>query len=439
MTQGVTDEKIVLRKVTLRLIPFLMLCYFFALLDRSNIGVASLQMNARVGLSVAAYGLGGSLFFVSYFLFEIPSNLLLQRFGARRWLARIMITWGMVCVLMALTRGPLSFYVLRMLLGAAEAGFFPGIVLFTTYWFPAQYRARIITAFSIANALGSFIGSPVSAGLLEADGFLGLQGWQWVFVAEGVPTMVLGWMCLGVLTDKPESATWLNEKERSWLVGRLKEEEGDARAMGHLSLWQLCRSPYIWGLILACSGASATIASLAVWQPQLIKSFGVTSFQTGWLNAIPYGVSTALMMVWSQSSDRTGERRWHTALPLFTIAAGFAGLLLALQSLVVTVVLLTLIMLAYSSFKGPFWAFSSQILSPSTAAAGFAAINGTSNLVAGGVVWLIGFLQKSTGSLAVSMTPMVLLSMLGGVTVLLMQRRQSQPAAVGVVPEQLPR
>ncbi len=435
MTQGVTDEKIVLRKVTLRLIPFLMLCYFFALLDRSNIGVASLQMNARVGLSVAAYGLGGSLFFVSYFLFEIPSNLLLQRFGARRWLARIMITWGIVCVLMALTRGPLSFYVLRMLLGAAEAGFFPGIVLFTTYWFPAQYRARIITAFSIANALGSFIGSPVSAALLEADGFFGLQGWQWVFVAEGLPTIVLGWMCLGVLTDKPASATWLDEKERSWLVGRLKDEEISARAVGHLSLWQLCCSPYVWGLILACSGASATIASLAVWQPQLIKSFGVTSFQTGWLNAIPYGVSTALMMVWSQSSDRTGERRWHTAVPLFAIAAGFACLLLSMQSLVATIMLLTLIMLAYCSFKGPFWAFSSLILSPSTAAAGFAAINGTSNLVAGGVVWLIGFLQKSTGSLAVSMTPMVVLSMLGGATVLLIQRRRSRPAELGVVPE----
>jgi ACS family tartrate transporter-like MFS transporter len=417
-----TAERAVLRKVTLRLVPYLMLCYFFAMLDRSNIGVASLQMNARIGLSSAAYGLGGSLFFIAYFLFEVPSNLALERYGARRWLARIMISWGVACVALALTRGPLSFYVLRFLLGAAEAGFFPGVVLYSTYWYPAKYRARIITAYSIANALASFVGSPVSAALLQADGFLGIQGWQWVFIAEGLPTVLLGFGCLWLLTDKPENAHWLSIPERSLLAGRLAADEGSGAPK--ISVWKMLQNPYVWGLTLACSGASATLASLGVWQPQLIKSFGVTSFQSGVINAVPYGVSTLLMMLWSQSSDRSGERRWHTALPLLTIAAGFAAILFTTGSLLITVVLLTLIMVAYTSFKGPFWAFSSEILSPGMAAAAFAAINGTSNLGSAGIIWLVGVLQARTHSLAVAMTPLILLSVLGAATVLLMHRQK---------------
>ena len=417
-----SQEAVVMRKVTLRLIPFLMLCYFFCLLDRSNIGVAALQMNSRLGLSAAAYGLGGSLLFVTYFLFEVPSNLMLERFGARRWFCRIMVVWGLVCMAMALTRGPLSFYVLRALLGAAEAGFFPGLVLFCTYWYPAQYRARIVTAFSIANALASFIGSPVSASLLLADGFLGLQGWQWIFVAEGLPTVLLGFACLWVVTDRPAQAKWLSDDERAWLAGRMAQETADGRAVGDIPLLKLLANPYVWGLILACSGASATVASLGVWQPLLVKSFGLTSFQTGLVNAIPYGVSAVLMLLWSQSSDRSGERRWHTALPLLTIAAGFASLLFSTGSLWITVLLLSAIMLAYQSFKGPFWAFSAQTLSPRTAAAGFAAINGFSNLIAGGVIWLIGVLQGKDHNLAAAMTPLVALSLVGAAIVIGMNR-----------------
>ena len=415
------EERAVLRKATLRLVPFLMLCYFFAMLDRSNIGVASLQMNSRIGLSAAAYGLGGSLFFIAYFLFEVPSNLFMERFGARKWLGRIMVTWGVVCVAMAATQGPVSFYVLRFLLGAAEAGFFPGIVLYSTYWYPAKYRARIITAYSVANALASFIGSPISAALLQADGVLGVQGWQWVFIGEGVPTVLLGFACFWVLTDRPATATWLKPDERTLLEARIAAEQG-GETVPAISLWQLFRNPYVWGLTLACSGASSTLASLGVWQPQLIKSFGVTNFEAGVINAIPYGVSTLLMMLWSHSSDRTGERRWHTALPLIIIACGFALLLAVTKSLILAVVLLTLIMVAYTSFKGPFWAFTSERLSPRVAAAGFAAINGASNLIAGGVVWLIGVLQDETGSLAASMSPMIGLSLVGAAIVLTIGR-----------------
>ena len=384
-------------------------------------------MNARLGLSTAAYGLGGSLFFIAYFLFEVPSNLALERFGARRWLGRIMITWGVVCVALAFTRGPWSFYVLRFLLGATEAGFFPGLILYSTYWYPAKYRAQILTAYSIANALSSFIGSPISAALLQADGFLGVQGWQWIFIGEGAPTVLLGLGCLWLLTDKPETAAWLTPDERALLVSRLAAEDA-GRGGEPVSLWRLFRNPYVWGLTLACSGASATLASLAVWQPQLIKGFGVSSFQTGVINAIPYGVSLVLMMLWSMSSDRTGERRWHTALPLLAIAAGFASILFSTGSLAVTVALLTLIMVAYTSFKGPFWAFSSEILSPRAAAAGFAAINGTSNLGSAVVIWLVGVLKVKTGTLSASMTPLIVLSLLGAATVLLMRRPGPRPA-----------
>jgi MFS family permease len=421
-------ERATMRKVVIRLVPFLMLCYFFNLLDRSNIGVASLQMRPQLGLSAAAYGLGGSLFFVGYFLFEVPSNLMLQRYGARRWIARIMISWGAMCVLMALTQGPLSFYVLRFLLGVAEAGFFPGIVLFATYWFPASYRARIVAAFSMSIPLASFVGSPVSAGLLLADGTLGLHGWQWVFAAEGLPTALLGIACLFVLKDRPANAGWLSSAEQAWLSSTLEAELVQKRAVGHLSLAQLARHPYVWGLALACSASSAASASLSVWQPQLLKSFGLTTFQTGLVNSIPYGIAAALMMFWGAHSDRTGERRWHTAFPMMVIAAGFAGVFFASASLPLTVALLSCVLTGYSSFKGPFWAFTSATLSPATAAAGIAGINAVSNLVGGGMVSLVGAIQDATGSYGAALLPMVALALAGAVSVLVIGAREADAA-----------
>ncbi|MBP2309623.1 MFS transporter [Azospirillum melinis] len=411
-------ERATMRKVILRLVPFLMLCYFFNLLDRSNIGVASLQMRPHLGLTAAAYGLGASLFFFGYFLFEVPSNLMLQRYGARRWIARIMVSWGIMCVLMALTQGPLTFYVLRFLLGVAEAGFFPGIVLFSTYWFPARYRAQIVAAFSMSVPLASFIGSPISAGLLHADGVLGLHGWQWVFVAEGIPTVLLGFACLLVLKDRPTDARWLSAEQQAWLTRTLETERGTKRTVGHLTLAQLARNPYVWGLALACSASSAASSSLSVWQPQLIKSFGLTNFETGLVNSIPYGIAAALMMFWGMHSDRTGERRWHTALPLMVISAGVIGVFFAADSLALTVVLLSCVLASYSSFKGPFWAFTSGTLSPTTAAAGIAGINAVSNLVGGGMVSLVGAIQDSTGSYGAALLPIALLALTGALVVL---------------------
>jgi MFS transporter, ACS family, tartrate transporter len=417
-------ERSTMRKLTIRIVPYLTVCYFFALLDRSNIGVASLQMNSQLGLTAAAYGLGGSLFFLGYFLFEVPSNVMLHRYGARRWLGRIMVTWGLMCVLMALTQGPKSLYALRFLLGVAEAGFFPGILLYITYWFPTRYRAQVITAFSVSNALASFVGSPVSASLLLADGFLELHGWQWIFIVEGLPTVLLGIACWVILTDKPAQATWLASEQREWLIRRLASEEDKAPTIGPKSVLQLACDPYIWGLTLTCSAASSVVAVLAVWQPQLIKTFDLSSFQTGLVNAVPYGISVVLMIFWGMHSDRTGERRWHTALPLFVIAAGFAGLFLSTASLSVTMALLSCVLVSYASFKGPFWALSATMISPASAAVGIAGINAVSNLVAGVMVWLVGLLKEMTGSFAVALMPMVGLAAMGGLIILMMTRHK---------------
>ena len=412
-----------MRHITLRLVPFLMLCYFFALLDRVNVGFASLQMNKDLGLSAAVFGLGSSLFFVAYFLFEVPSNLALEKFGARRWIARIRLPWGLVSACMALVVGPYSFYGMRLLLGAAEAGFFPGVVLYLTYWLPAAYRARLIAIFMVSVPVASFIGSPVSALLLEMDGLLGLRGWQWLFILEGVPTVLLGMACLRVLTDRPETARWLTTEQRNWLTQRIASDSAKKSASGHLTVWQLVRNPQFLAMAMICAGASATGSALGVWQPQLLKSFGLTNMQTGFINSVPYGIAAVLMVMWGRHSDRTGERRWHTALTLWLIAAAL-GTLSAMQGhLVATVMLLSCCLIGAYSFKGPFWALSSTWMSPKTAAAGLAGINAISNLVGGGAISLVGWVKETTGSFTMGLLPIMLLTLLGGAAVLLLSRQ----------------
>jgi MFS family permease len=385
-----------IRKITWRLIPFLMLCYLLAFIDRGNIGMAALQMNDDLGLTKKMFGFAGSLFFISYFLFEVPSNLALQKFGARRWIARIMITWGMVSACMALVQGATSLYVLRFLLGAAEAGFFPGVVLYLTYWFPAAYRARIVAIFMVAVPMASFVGSPLSALLLQADG-------------------------LFFLTDRPEQAKWLSEEQRTWLSARLEKERNEKKAAGpRPSIWQLLRSKEVLGMALVCSTASAAGSVLGVWQPQLLKSFGLTIMQTGLVNSIPYVIAAALMVLWGRHSDRKGERRWHTAIPLALISAGMLSSLFV-TSLAPTVLLLSCVLIGAYSFKGPFWALSSTWLAPGSAAAGLAAINAASNLIGGGLmVNVYGWIKESTGSHSLALLPIAILALASIVTLLIL-------------------
>ena len=433
---GDTIERATMRKVTWRLVPFLMVCYFFALLDRVNVGFAGLQMNRDLGFTPAVFGLGASLFFVSYFLVEVPSNLALQRYGARRWIARIMITWGLVSALMALVVGPYSFYGMRLLLGAAEAGFFPGVLLFLTYWFPSQYRARIVAIFMTSIPIASFLGSPMSALLLEMNGLGGLKGWQWLFIVEGVPTVLLGIVCLFFLTDRPSQARWLSEAQRTWLNQRIEGEAAKRKAIGHLSLLQLARNKYFIVMAVVASGASAAGTSLSIWQPQLLKTFGLTTLQTGFVNSIPYGLATIAMILWGRHSDRTRERRWHTAVALLLIAGGLGAISFAPQMIVPIVFLLSLALIGAYSFKGPFWALTSSWLSASTVAAGLAGINAIANLVGGGMISLIGVIKEATGSFALSLLPLVALTTAGAICILVVSRseaRATPPAAAVTV------
>jgi len=417
-----------MRRVVLRLVPFLMVCYFFALLDRVNVGFAALQMNKDLGLTPAMFGFGASLFFFSYFLVEVPSNLALQRFGARRWIARIMITWGLVTACMALVTGPYSLYAMRFILGAAEAGFFPGAILYLTYWLPNEYRARILATFTVSIPLATFLGSPLSVSLLELDGVLGLRGWQWLFILEGLPTVLLGITCLFVLTDRPRDARWLSDEQREWLVGRLEEEASRKKPVGHISLWQLARNKYFLTMALVCAGASATGSVLSVWQPQVLKAFGLTNLQTGFVNAIPYGIATALMILWGRNSDRSNERKWHTALPLLLGAFGLTYLTFS-GGLPTTVAAVSCALVGAYAFKGPFWALSSGWLSATTLAAGIAGINAIANLIGGGImVNVVGLIKEATGSFALGMLPVAAIDAAAAISVLVLSRVAAREA-----------
>jgi ACS family tartrate transporter-like MFS transporter len=387
----------VLRKITWRIVPFIMLLYFVAFIDRVNIGFASLTMNKDIGLSPAVYGFGAGIFFWGYFLFEVPSNIILHKVGARIWIARVMITWGLVSAAMAFVQGPTSFYALRFLLGVADAGFFPGIILYLSYWFPARQRAAVTALFMAAAPLSTVLGSPISGALLEMDGMLGFKGWQWLFALEALPAVFLGFVVLGFLTDRPEKAKWLAEDERRWLVETMNLETTRKAATASHSIWRGLADPRVLALSLIYFGTSAGLYTLGVWAPQIIKQFGLSAVQVGFLNAVPATIAVIAMVLWARHSDRTGERTWHVVLMCLLAAAGLwlAGLS---SSIAAVIAALTLVNIGISSSKPPLWSMPTMFLSGSAAAAGIATINSIGNL--GGFVGpaMIGWIKDQTGS-----------------------------------------
>ena len=423
-------EVTTMRRVSWRLMPFLLLAYLICYIDRVNVGFAALQMNKAVGIDTKTYGLGAGIFFVGYFILEVPSNLALERFGARTWIARIMITWGLVSAAFALIGGPISFLVLRFLLGAAEAGFFPGVILYITYWYPAQYRAIIVGIFMVAIPVAGLIGSPVSGAILYMDGLLGLGGWQWIFLLEAAPAILLGLGTFVWLTDRPEQASWLTSEQQQWLLAKLETERGRAPRISHTSVWRVISNKYVLIMALVYSGAAGASVALALWMPQLVKSFGLTNWQTGLLNAVPFGIAAVWMILWGRSSDRSGERVWHNALPLGWMVLAMLATFFAIKSLWGMIPLLTLIAAGTYASKGPFWALSSEWLGSTSAAAGLAQINALGNLASFGFSYLIGWIVTETGSFPLALMPIALVSAIGTVSVVVIGRRQPRTVAM---------
>ena len=395
-----------LGKVTRRLVPFLIICYFVAYLDRVNVGFAALTMNQDLGLSQTAFGFGAGIFFIAYFIFEVPSNLLLERFGARKWIARIMLSWGILSGTMAFIPAIAratglgnenTFYLLRVLLGVAEAGFFPGIIFYLTLWFPSEYRARIVGYFMAAIPLSTVIGAPISGVLLYLHGGLGLAGWQWLFIVEAVPAIVLAGVVFFYLTDRPADAAWLAPDERKWLTERLELEQRQRQAVHDYSVMQSLVNPRVLGLSLVYFGAVATNYGLSFFLPQIVKAFGLNTFITTLVSATPYVVGLVGMVWWGRRSDRVAERRFHTAFPLFIAAAGIA------VSTALDDPLLKMISLCVAGFGifanlPVFWTLPTAFLSGAAAAAGIAVINSVGNLAGFAGPFAMGWIKDHTGS-----------------------------------------
>jgi ACS family tartrate transporter-like MFS transporter len=391
-------EAQVSRKLLWRLIPFVMLLYFVSFLDRVNVGFAALSMNKAIGLSSAAYGLGGGMFFVGYVLFEVPSNLILHRVGARLWIARVMVTWGVVATASAFVAGPNSFYALRFLLGVAEAGFFPGIIVYLTLWFPAKQRALAAAWFMAAVPISAAIGSPISGAIMQLPRMAGLADWQILYIVEAIPAVLLGFAVLKVLTDAPSQAEWLNPEEREWLVAQLRREADANRLQGEekTGIFSALSDPRVLVLGFIYFGTSAGLYTLGLWAPTIVRQLGFTAWQTGLLVGIPGVVAVAAMILWASHSDRTSERTWHVVIPC---AAACLGFVLAGRASTAFLMILALVIVnaGISSAKPPLWAMPSLFLSGARAAAGIAMINSIGNL--GGFVgpFIVGWLKHTTG------------------------------------------
>ncbi len=427
-------ETSTMRRVTMRLLPFLMVGYFFAFVDRVNVGFAGKQMSADLHFSGTVFGLGASIFFLGYFIFEVPSNLALVRVGARLWIARIMVSWGVLSGATAFVTGPISFQVMRFLLGCAEAGFFPGIILYLTFWFPAAYRAKIVATFMVAIPASAFIGSPISGAILNMNGVAGLAGWQWLFLLEAIPTILLGVFCLFWLPDGPAQARWLPDAERAWLSTRLAAENKVALAAPKISAWRVMADKRVLVLALTYMGSSGANYGITFWQPQIIQNHGLTNIQTGLLNALPYLVGSVAMVWWGRRSDRKRERVWHTAISLVVCAAGLTACTV-LSGLGTTMATLTLSLVGAYMLKGPFWALSSDWLGAAAAAAGLAQINAIGNLSGLLAPWLIGVVMDATGNPTLGLLPLVAITLAGAAGVTLMSRSRGRVSALGAPAE----
>ena len=392
-------------KNTWRLVPLLGLAYLFNYLDRTSVGFAALQMNKDIGLSATQFGWGAGILFFSYCLLEVPSNMMMYRFGARRWLARIMITWGLAAAATAFAAGPYSFYLIRFLLGVFEAGFFPGVIWYISIWFPEKHRTSVLALFMAATPLSSLLGSPISASLLGMDGFWGLAGWQWMFLIEGLPACVLGVLCLVLLADTPEQARWLTPAERRALLSALA---GDKHDKPRKDLWAAMKDKRV--LMLTAITFAFTIGSygVGIWLPLILKSRGLTNMEVGWLSAVPYLFATIGMLFWARLVDRKGHKIYNLMAALILGALGLA-LSVVFTSLVPALACLTVALIGTISARTVFYTIPQSFLTGAAAAGGIAFINSVGAF--GGFVgpYMVGLLKDATGSFDAGMIGMAVI------------------------------
>jgi ACS family tartrate transporter-like MFS transporter len=392
-------EKSAMGKIYLRILPFAALTYFFCYLDRINVGFAALTMNKDLGLDSAIYGMAAGVFFWGYFLFEVPSNIILEKVGARLWIARIMVTWGLISGSTAFCTGPYSFTAVRFFLGLAEAGLFPGFVLFFTYWFPRHHRARINAGFTLALPIAVALGAPISTALLSLDGLWGLKGWQCMYIFEAIPTVLIGVAVLVFVTDRPERASWLTTTERKWLVDTLTAERRAVERESKVSLWRSFWDPRILLLSLNYFGIVTASLGMLLFLPQIVKQLGVSNMAVGWVTMIPYGCGAVSMVFFGWLSDRIGDRRWCL---FWTCLISTGGLIMAGLTLGTwwSLVGMTIAAIGFYGTKGPFWSIPTMWLTGTAAASGIAWINSVGNL--GGFVGptLVGWAKNMTGNFA---------------------------------------
>ena len=410
-----TLEQSTMRKVYLRLLPFAVLSYVLAYIDRINVSFAGLTMRGDLGMSAGTFGFAVGMFYWGYFIFEVPSNVILEKVGARIWIARIMITWGILAGLTAVVTGSTSFAIVRFLLGVAEAGFFPGIILYFTYWFPSHHHARIVSGFLVGLPVAVAVGAPISTGLLGLDGLFGLRGWQVMYIAEAIPTVVIGVITFFVLTDRPEQAKFLTAEERNWLVTTIAAERRATEAVRKFTLWQALYNPKVLLLALNYLGIVTASLGMLIFIPQMIKSLGDYSNMTvGWLTMIPYTCGAIAMVVWGRISDRMNERRWNLFIGCVfsTVGLVIAGMTMGTWWALAG---MSIASMGFYGSKGPFFAMPPMFLSGAGLAAGIAWINSIGNLGGFFGPWYVGVMKDLTGNYAGGLYGLALLGLIAAI------------------------
>ena len=399
--ETITLEQRTVKKIMKRILPFVLLLYIIAFIDRVNMGYAALEMNAELALTAEVFGLLSGIFFIGYFFFEVPSNILMERYGARIWITRIMVSWGIVVVLTGFVQSATHLYIARFMLGVAEAGFFPGIILYLTYWFRAKERGRAYSLFLISMPLAGLLGAPFSTLIMDNISWFSLSGWRWMFIIAGILTVVLGIVCFYYLTDRPKDAKWLSSEERNWIMKEL-ENENSMQKEEKVPKFALLKKPKIWSFIFTYFAVSASVYALSFWTPTIINSFSgdLSNTTIGFIAMIPSLLAIPTMVIWGRLSDRKLDKKMYVVLPMTLAAIGFAGTAFA-NNPAIAIIFLSLASMGLFSFTGPFFAMLSLSLSEKQAAVGIAIVNTLANL--GGFVGptILGYLDFMEGMISI--------------------------------------